>query len=478
MANGRNQGPIPTAPPVTKNVTGRSLVLSIDGPERPYDVYRFSGGPRYERPNHNPFTEEALAGASATLPTGVVGQEYATFTLSASNGVSPLTWTVVSGALPAGLTLSSDGRITGTPTDETGSPFGFTARVTDANASTSDVVLSIPVIRRVEISLNPLYLPRGTVGEVYPTQTFTASGGTGPYTFAIVEGHIHDGLTFTAGVIDGTPTNALNRGPIRVQVTDANGWTDSIVREIQVDEAAPVEEGVSGMAETTYETGIVYGFPGGNLLEVHNGTSAPDTKVQLIDEIGGQRLTYTPTDSIYRGSGDLKYLQLDGDLVAGDPNELSGTFTYGTGLNALVLSPAANIMDFTELADFEGQVATKIAVWARVEALGTYVGPYFALHGGYEVYNAAVDTQLVSMDNTTSYKPNGSPIYGQKIYEHPGTASGIVEVEVDLIHLSDLGTFTNWSGSNSVHLPRFVILSESNTSANIRLYEIAWRVYF
>jgi hypothetical protein len=53
---GRTQGPIPSAPPKTRNISGRSLVMAIDGVEKPYPVYRFSRRPVYERPRHNPFS--------------------------------------------------------------------------------------------------------------------------------------------------------------------------------------------------------------------------------------------------------------------------------------------------------------------------------------------------------------------------------------------------------------------------------------
>lgn len=52
---GRTQGPIPTKAPVTRNISARSIVQSLDGPERPYPVYTFSGRRFPERPRHNPF---------------------------------------------------------------------------------------------------------------------------------------------------------------------------------------------------------------------------------------------------------------------------------------------------------------------------------------------------------------------------------------------------------------------------------------
>jgi hypothetical protein len=68
------------------------------------------------------------------LPNAQVGIGYvaALQTVSGlSGGVPPYSWKVSSGSLPAGLTLSSSGVITGTPSSSGSSTFGFT--VTDSS---------------------------------------------------------------------------------------------------------------------------------------------------------------------------------------------------------------------------------------------------------------------------------------------------------------------------------------------------------
>jgi len=52
---------------------------------------------------------------TTTLPVGQVGVPYSA-TLSATGGVTPYTWSVVSGSLPQGLTMDPHGVISGTPT--------------------------------------------------------------------------------------------------------------------------------------------------------------------------------------------------------------------------------------------------------------------------------------------------------------------------------------------------------------------------
>jgi hypothetical protein len=68
----------------------------------------------------------------ATLPIGTHGIAYPATTFTATGGAfsAPFTWSLSLGGLPAGLTLSSGGTISGTPT-QTGI-FDFTVQLTDS----------------------------------------------------------------------------------------------------------------------------------------------------------------------------------------------------------------------------------------------------------------------------------------------------------------------------------------------------------
>jgi len=79
----------------------------------------------------------------ATLPAGAVTTAYSQ-TITASSGVAPYTYSVTSGALPAGLTLNpSTGVISGTPT--TSNTYGFTITATDSASNTGSQGYSVAV---------------------------------------------------------------------------------------------------------------------------------------------------------------------------------------------------------------------------------------------------------------------------------------------------------------------------------------------
>jgi len=69
---------------------------------------------------------------TSTLANGTAGRPYSV-TLQATGGTSPYTWSIVSGKLPSGVSLSSTGVITGTPA--AAGAFAFSLQVRDSAAS-------------------------------------------------------------------------------------------------------------------------------------------------------------------------------------------------------------------------------------------------------------------------------------------------------------------------------------------------------
>lgn len=64
--------------------------------------------------------------------------------LKAEFGEAPISWDIVAGNLPLGMTLSSEGVLSGTPTDA--GEFPFTVRATDSNGDTAEKMFSLDVL--------------------------------------------------------------------------------------------------------------------------------------------------------------------------------------------------------------------------------------------------------------------------------------------------------------------------------------------
>ncbi|HWX65383.1 MAG TPA: putative Ig domain-containing protein [Rhodanobacter sp.] len=173
-----------------------------------------------------------------SVPAANIGTAYPSTQLSASGGQGPYSYTLTAGALPVGLTLSSSGAISGTPT--AAGTFNFTASATDANGFVGNRAYSLTV-GAATVVLNPASLP-GATAEVAYSQALTASGGTAPYTYTISSGALPVGLALNSGgTLSGTPT-VSGSFTFTAQVTDSStgaGAPFSATRSYTLVVAAP-----------------------------------------------------------------------------------------------------------------------------------------------------------------------------------------------------------------------------------------------
>lgn len=158
----------------------------------------------------------------ATLPTPTVATAYSQ-AVTATNGTAPYTFAITAGALPAGMALSAGGVLSGTPT--AGGTYNFTVTATDSSTGTGPYTGSRAYTLTVAaptLSLAPASLPAPVAGVPY-SQSFTASGGTAPYTFAVAAGTLPAGLSLnpSTGVLGGTPS-APGSHTFTVRVSDSS----------------------------------------------------------------------------------------------------------------------------------------------------------------------------------------------------------------------------------------------------------------
>lgn len=168
----------------------------------------------------------ALSVTTTALINAVQGSPY-NQGLTATGGVPPLTWSISSGALPAGLALdASTGQISGTPTTQGSS--SFTVEVTDSallppnnQPQTATQSLSITVGPPGALAIVTTTLPDANSATLYGQQIRT-TGGIGPFNWTLTAGILPSGLSLDpiTGVISGTAT-AVSTNTFSVQVTDS-----------------------------------------------------------------------------------------------------------------------------------------------------------------------------------------------------------------------------------------------------------------
>jgi hypothetical protein len=167
-------------------------------------------------------TPAPLAVSTTSLPSGTANHAYSA-TLTASGGSGSYTWSISSGSLPSGLSLStSTGAITGTPTASGTSAFTATGADGQTTASKNLSIAINPDVTPLTITTGTL--PGGRVGVAYSTQLAAANGST-PYSWSIVSGALPTGLSLsTGGLITGTPSK-VGTYTFTAQVRDAASAT-------------------------------------------------------------------------------------------------------------------------------------------------------------------------------------------------------------------------------------------------------------
>lgn len=153
---------------------------------------------------------EQLTVTTRTPHPGTESVAYAAYALKATGGTATLSWSVVGGALPTGMTLSKSGSLAGTPACAAVNPAcpvassTFTVRVTDTSkpVRTGTATLTVTVN---PMSITVPFLKIGQVRVAYPSTTFKVVGGGTPVLWSATG--LPPGLKMsTAGAISGTPT--------------------------------------------------------------------------------------------------------------------------------------------------------------------------------------------------------------------------------------------------------------------------------
>ncbi len=204
---------------------------------------------------------------TTALEDATTGTFYSQF-LSAEGGRTPYRWVLVSGTTPTGITLTSAGAISGTPS--TAGSFTFTVKVTDAESRSAQKQLSLVVNQGSggpEITTSSL--PSGQVGVAYSAR-LSATGGAAPYRFTVSHRQLPIGLTLSeSGQLTGTPSLASGFD-FAIRVTDAR--SASSLKEFSV---LITDSGGDGNLQVTTST-----LPNANLntaysqqLEATGGTS-------------------------------------------------------------------------------------------------------------------------------------------------------------------------------------------------------------
>ena len=277
----------------------------------------------------------------ATLPAGTVGAAYSVVTFQANGGTAPYHYAIGEGSLPPGMTLSAAGLLTGTPT--AGGVFSITVLATDAESLTASKTYSLTVNPpTISVSASAATLPAAAITSPY-SESFVASGGTGPYTY-ILTGTLPAGFSLsTAGILSGTATVAGGPYTFTVTATDSSTGTGPY-------------SGVS----TTYSLRIgtaTATITLGNLTQTYTGYPLSATATTVPS---GLPVTFTYNGSATAPTAAGTYTVVATISNGGYAGSATGTMTINPITPAVSLSSSSNPAVSQTAVTFTGSVSATV----------------------------------------------------------------------------------------------------------------------
>lgn len=274
----------------------------------------------------NLFPSGPLLGSGAvSLPDAVVLSPYSLDISPVSTGTGPYA-IALSGMLPEGISATvfsnhTDGarlQLSSAGTQLTaGQRMQFTVNVSDASGTNYSRIYDLRVVDDLpQILTSQVTLKTGAAANVGLLQT----NGTAPFTWSLIAGPLPDGVTFTNGILSGTPTaNASERNETGLytnllQISDS--FTDRVTGRLRARSSCA---SVTTLVRLSYELNIVAGRPdgpvlGGICLGCHGPGFPPDfgsgTALSLIN--------------VSAGSGG----QCSSSFVYVTPGDLGGSLLY------------------------------------------------------------------------------------------------------------------------------------------------------
>jgi hypothetical protein len=176
------------------------------------------------------FVDPGLAIVNQSVKPASLGEPYSeTLTAKRVDALNPVTgpdvqasWSLQSGSLPPGVTLSPTGVLAGTPTSE--GSFQFVVKAQNGGPfDTETYTLAVRQPVTVRSPFASARAPRSEVGIRFGA-TAAATGGTGTYTWTLASGALPAGLALNSasGAVAGTPQSAGNFA-FALTATDAEG---------------------------------------------------------------------------------------------------------------------------------------------------------------------------------------------------------------------------------------------------------------
>jgi uncharacterized protein YhjY with autotransporter beta-barrel domain len=381
-----------------------------------------------------------LTVSPSSLSAAAVGSAYSA-TISASGGTAPYAYAVTSGSLPAGLSLSSAGVLSGIPTTSGNSSFTVTATdsaTQQAFGSKAYTLAIAPVVPGAPTGVS------ATAGNGQASVSFTAPSSNG--------GTAITGYTVTSNPGGFTGTGAS--GPITVSgLTNGTAYTFTVTATNSAGSGAasaasnPVSPIALPVASAVSAT-VAYGSNGNAITLNLSGGAATSVAVVSSASHGtatasGTTITYTPAAG-YSGSDSFTYTATNASGTSAAAtvsitvapqapvaSAVSATVGYGSSGNAITLNLSGGAATSVAVAGAASHgtataSGTSITYTPAAGYSGSDFFSYSATNGGGTSAPATVSITVMSLTSQTiSFVNPGTQNFGSALTLTATASSGL-----------------------------------------------------
>ncbi len=277
---------------------------------------------------------------TSTLPEGISGKAYSE-SLSVAFATGDVTWAVTAGNLPAGLTLSANGTLSGTPT-ATGT-YTFTVTATDSNSATASRTFNL--IIRLE-NRPPYFIDLEKTTLVVLENKTKAKAGT-------IKARDDEGDSFSYAIVGGSAWDLFDIDSKTGVVTMKNGV-----------EPFDYEEWVNGKTEYTIKVEILDDHAGS--FSILTGSDATFT-IEVLDANETPYFDYKSTDEMVIEIGEYA-------SKANEKVKFADTDKYHTSdyiNNKVIALSGCDGFDVFDVSE-DGQISVKNGVKLDNDVKDTY----------------------------------------------------------------------------------------------------------
>jgi hypothetical protein len=393
-----------------------------------------------------------LSVSTTSLQSGTQSMAY-NQSLAAAGGAAPYSWSLFSGTLPSGLTLSGSGQISGTPINLGTS--NFTVKVTDSSvpAQTATQALSITVVgqtgtqNNAALNGNYAFTFRGTNGNGTSSSIFGALGrftadGVGNLTNGeLVTNTVGLGATAAQAFTGTYSIGPDNRGVMTLNLSGgtarlafammANGNAQFIEFDASGG-AGTIGSGTMEKADTAaYSTARItgdYAFGAAGLDNLNNRAA-----------IEG-RFTSNGTGTLTNAAGDVNAYGTDFAMNFTSANYAVSNTVTGRGTLQLAFT-------------FGGTPDTMNFVFYVVNSGKLFVMESDPVTTATPLLNGEVVQQQLPAGGFTNASLNGNMVISLTGLSVCGTASGVPKAGVGLLTANGSGSFSLTYDENFCHAP-------------------------